>query len=225
VTTDFIGNSLTAGYALSTNGGISFEQPATPPSDSVWKARGPLAVNGSHVYIAAGAEGYGYYVSHDGGTSFTMHETIGALNVSRAFDVAVGNNGTVYLSTSQGIAVSTDNGDTFDTFLTTANGLGSNDIGTLHVNDTTIFAEVNYISDGDWGLAYSIDNGASFTTLTTANGLPDNSIKSVDTFSGYLYVGTFSGLAISADQGASFIVRTDADGLGSNIPRGALYLQ
>ncbi|SCZ63042.1 Ig-like domain-containing protein [Thiohalomonas denitrificans] len=229
VTTDFIANSLPAGYAVSHDGGASFQQPDTSVSDDVWKARGQLAVDGSNVY--ATGNNFGYYYSHDGGATFTMYGWDpkvydGSFSLANPTDVVVDASGDVYVGTEYGIVVSDDGGVTFPTLLTRDNGLGAIPVDLLHYDGTRLYAEVVADSDDPTsfsGLAISSDGGTTFTNLTTADGLPDANLSSIDTYEGYLYVGTFGGLAISADQGTSFTVRTDEHGLGFHVPTAVLF--
>lgn len=63
----------------------------------------------------------------------------------------------------------------------------------------------NYIYVGtSMGLSISSDNGATWTTKTTANGLASNQILDVAVSGTYVYVGTYRGLSISADNGKTF---------------------
>lgn len=56
----------------------------------------------------------------------------------------------------------------------------------------------------------------TFTTLTTANGLPTNNIDGVAVSGSNIYAATPLGFAISTNGGTSFVTRTTANGLGSN---------
>ncbi|HMV45076.1 MAG TPA: hypothetical protein PKD50_21290, partial [Leptospiraceae bacterium] len=53
-----------------------------------------------------------------------------------------------------------------------------------------------------------------FSTRTTANGLPSNSVSSVFVYAdGTIYVGTNSGIGISTDGGSTFSIRNASHGL------------
>ncbi len=97
---------------------------------------------------------------------------------------------------------------------TTANGLGSNGVLDVYVDNAgIIYAATN---GGLAGLSISTNGGTSFTNKTTANGLGDNRVNDVYVDnSGKIYAATYYGLSISTNGGTSFSNKTDANGLGS----------
>lgn len=66
------------------------------------------------------------------------------------------------------------------------------------------------------GLSISTDNGEHWVTRTTANGLPESSVKWLAVSGSAIFVATTKGLAISENGGVTFTSKTTADGLGSD---------
>ncbi len=126
--------------------------------------------------------------------------------------VATTNNGqNVYVGTSQGLAISTDGGKTFN-FVSDPE-LDSDIIHKVMIDsDNFIYAATQQ------GLIVSTDNGKTSKKYTTANGLGDNSTYDVALGSdkSTIYVATYNGLSISTDGGQTFTNKTVVNGLGSN---------
>ena len=119
---------------------------------------------------------------------------------------------TVYVASTNGLAISTNGGATFVN-RTTSNGLANNNVGVVYAEGNTVYAAT--IS----GLSISTDGGATFTTRTTANGLGSNTVLGVYAVGSTVYVSTGGGISISTDGGATFTNRTTTSGLGNNFSR------
>jgi hypothetical protein len=117
--------------------------------------------------------------------------------------------GTGSSSSTGGLSISTDGGQTF-TNKTTANGLGANTVSDISVNGNTVV--VSHRHTGAFGYSISTDGGASFTYI---NG--GSFFYSIFESGGTVYGGSNGvGLKITTDGGNSFTTRTTADGLGSD---------
>ena len=97
------------------------------------------------------------------------------------------------------------------TNLTTANGLGSNNVISVFVSGGKIYAAT------DGGLSISSDGGATFINKTTGDGLGSNTIFDVYVSGDTVFAATSNGLSISTNGGNTFIAnKTTVDGLGDN---------
>jgi hypothetical protein len=72
------------------------------------------------------------------------------------------------------------------------------------------------------GLCVSTNDGANFTTYTTANGLGDNQVNGIALQGGTIYAATKGGLSVSTDGGSHFTNYTTANGLGDNVVYGVV---
>jgi len=86
--------------------------------------------------------------------------------------------------------------------------------GTSSVVDIYVYNGVIFVVGN--GVYYSVDDGATWTHRTTADGLGSNSTYSIYVNGTYIFIGTLAGLSISTDGGASFTNKTTTHGLGSN---------
>jgi uncharacterized delta-60 repeat protein len=115
-------------------------------------------------------------------------------------DVLVTDLGIIYVATDFGLAISVDNGETFQNKFTN-DGLGSNKVNKIFYD---VLSGKLYVATSS-GLSISIDNGISFVNKTTNSGLGSNYVNSVFVdSSGTLYAATENGLSISYDYGESF---------------------
>jgi hypothetical protein len=162
-----------------------------------------IFARGSKVLVGTGGDGL--YVSIDGGATFTARD-VGASFASVHDVLAVDEK--VFAATGDGLAVSVNKGVTF-TLRTTAQGLGSNTVRDLVLDNGLLYAATTS------GLSISDDDGATFTNHTT--GLASTSVNAIAVSGTTVYAATDSGLSISSDGGQSFsVTRTTANGLGSN---------
>ncbi|MEZ0539115.1 ELWxxDGT repeat protein [Fibrella arboris] len=138
----------------------------------------------------------------------TNRTATNGLGSANALGVYVAANGTVYASTTNGLSISTDGGQTFVN-RTTANGLGSNFALNAFVGvDGKLYAATSA------GLGISSDGGNSFS-----NKISNRTVNSVYVDgTGKLYAATggntAAGLGISTDGGNTFTYKTTANGLG-----------
>ena len=152
---------------------------------------------------------YGLYVSTDQGDNFSKTSQDASFNAQKITSLEF-YNGSIYLGTqSDGLAISTDNGATFER-KTVADGLGSNAI-----NDVFALSGKLYVATEN-GLSISSDNGDSFVNKSTTDGLENDRVLTVYGSSGMLYVGTAGGLSISTDGGNSFSNSKSPTELASN---------
>jgi hypothetical protein len=164
---------------------------------------GSIFARGSKVLVGTG--GSGLYVSIDGGATFTARD-VGASLASVSDILAVDEK--VFAATDRGLAVSVNKGVTF-TLRTTAQGLGSNTVRDLVLDNGLLYAATAS------GLSISNNDGATFTNHTT--GLASPSVNAIAVSGTTVYAATDAGLSISSDGGQSFsVTRTTANGLGSN---------
>ncbi|HEX2691840.1 MAG TPA: Ig-like domain-containing protein [Kofleriaceae bacterium] len=155
--------------------------------------------------VLVGTGGGGLYVSIDGGATFTARD-VGA-SLAWVYDVLAVDE-KVFAATDHGLAVSVNKGVTF-TLRTTAQGLGSNTVRDLVLDNGLLYAATAI------GLSISNDDGVTFTNHTT--GLASTSVNAIAVSGTTVYAATDSGLSISNGGGQSFsVTRTTANGLGSN---------
>jgi photosystem II stability/assembly factor-like uncharacterized protein len=122
--------------------------------------------------IIAGKLQYGTFVSHDYGANWV---STGLPNVTIKALVQYGTN--VFAATNNGLYVSADSGDTWQSRLATPTN-------TIAVTDTLLF-----IGDYYGNLQISFDDGYTWTTVN--DGLPGNCISSILIKGEDLYVGTY----------------------------------
>ncbi len=122
----------------------------------------------------------------------------GLLSSANVLDILSGGD-TLYLcTTSNGIIVTSDMGET-TTQITTSNGLPSNNVGSLAINGTNW-----YVATTDAGLAVSTDSGVSFTTIDSSN-----SVMTTDTCFGITFDDVF--VYAGYDDGLLRVPLADAD--------------
>ncbi len=137
-----------------------------------------------------------YYVSTDFGVAISsdgkswQHLTSGsglAGDYVHSFRVV---NGTWFVSTDQGLSISSNQGQSWQT-VTMNNGLGSNNVYRVQAVGKTLYASTEN------GLSFSDDNGASWKTKTLSDGLSGMNISSIAEKKDGLYVATDEGLDLS----------------------------
>lgn len=102
------------------------------------------------------------------------------------------------IATDSGLAISTDNGNSWATITTTPQGLGGNEVNAVYAIGSTIYTALN----NDGGLSVSYDSGKHWTTYTTTNGLSNNTILSVYAVGNTIYAGTNGhGLSYNTNNG------------------------
>jgi VCBS repeat-containing protein len=95
------------------------------------------------------------------------------------------------------------------------NDLPSNQVSAIKLDGGKIYVGTPL------GLAISLDDGATFKTLTTANGLAANQINNIHVAGKLLYVATTDGLSLSSDGGETFVNKSTRDGSLPGAPVGA----
>lgn len=203
------------GIGISTDGGNAF----TVLSKAAGTGNG-LSENGVEAVYAQGATIYavsssGYLdKSVNSGGLFAKQVPTGL----SAENVAV-NGANVYLAgASTGLLVSNNTWGSFTT-TSSANGLPENTVKDVAVNSLGYV----YAATLNTGVGVSINNGASFSAITT---LPANTGSTVSTCGDKLFVGSYnSGLYISLDNGATFVYRSMAtNGSNSDLVWDACYV-
>lgn len=160
------------------------------------KSVSAVYVDGDFIY--AGMERGYLYLSSDGGKSFSQKKNTDGLESVVVNDIT-GYNDAIYVSTTNGIAVSSDKGTTFQ-MLTKDNGLADNDVRQIAFgNDGTLYAATRA------GVSVSSD-GARFTdTYTESDGLPSNNVSGVSiNASGNMAVATDEGVAYKGNSESRF---------------------
>lgn len=117
---------------------------------------------------------------------FTNWTTADGLPGNDLRDVAVANDGNIWLATQSGVAMY--NGSSFTVHNTTSHpGLANNDVYAIA---TTINGEV--WAGTDFGV--SVFNGSSYTTYTTLDGLGDDQVTNIKQApNGDIWIGTING--------------------------------
>lgn len=235
---------------VSTDGGVTFKKTFSSFPTPQWGLHIQDMIEQDGVVYIATSEGL--LISHDGGNTFALKTTADGLGSNVVMNVrAHGSN--VYAGTlvddsgPGGLSVSHDGGNTFlnmtmiNEFPTTAilelvlhgpNILAAPAFVELPPGATLLDINLAIYASKRSGIAISTDGAQTFSTKTTANGLPTNSVRSLFADGSTIYAGgrefnfiegfplpvgsTDTGLAISTDGGNTFATRTIADGLGSN---------
>jgi hypothetical protein len=177
-----------SGVNISTDGGASWQ------SYSNGSYVLSVYASGSNVY--AGTYYGGLLISNNDGATFTTrngansnlggNDSQGQGDLVRA--VYVGQGGTIYAGTANGLSISTDGGTSF------TNVLGGYDVNAVYASGSNVYAGTY-----GGGLFTSNDGGASFS-----NVLVGDSVFAVYESGGTIYAGTFNGLSISTNGGSSF---------------------
>jgi len=145
-------------------------------------------------YLFAGVNPFGILRSEDGGATWTSVNF--GLNVSPTSGYYVSDlitNGTdIFVTTSEmGVFKSSDNGNSWTRF---GNDISTSiSMGTLAIHGTSIYA------GSYWeGLYKSSISSAGWSKVTTGNF--GNTINSIVSYGGNIYIGTESGLYVSSDE-------------------------
>ncbi|MCF6766837.1 hypothetical protein L3V86_00450 [Thiotrichales bacterium 19S11-10] len=164
--------------------------------------------------IYVGTWGGGLYTSIDGGTTWqrTNADDTNGLNSNNINSVFVTEPDNIYLGTDNGLSIY--NGESWSTI---TNGLASNYVQCVFVDDANIYAGTYY------GLSISNDSGTSWTTSLKDAGYFGISAVFVD--GNYIYAGTDKGLYISNDKGSSWTkVDSNTKGFASSNNIGSIYV-
>jgi hypothetical protein len=118
-------------------------------------------------------------------------------------------NGYLYVGCSEGLAMTQqkDGLGTWHQYDSSTSGFCSTNDSVVSITytDGTSFIGIETLSPNEGGVSYSSDDGTSWNTLTTADGLPSNNITRVAGMNGNLFVGTYSDdLVMTADDGTNW---------------------
>ncbi|KYG79215.1 hypothetical protein AWW67_12600 [Roseivirga seohaensis] len=166
-----------------------------------------INTNESTIHVTTGFERL--FTSTDGGESFTEN-----VNIAGRARKVVEFDGVLYVATfNMGLAISTDNGATFDYKNQANNGLADDNVNSIYVNNEAIYVST------DSGLSISTDNGESFVTKTTNDGLGSNTVEEVYAKGSTVYAANSNGgFSVSTDGGETFTSRIGGNsGLTSSI--------
>ncbi|HEX7714560.1 MAG TPA: hypothetical protein VF531_11125 [Bacillota bacterium] len=130
--------------------------------------------------------------STDGGNNFAELTSFAAGSAGTIWQI-FGSANSIYVATSKGLAISTDNGATFNWYLS------GDSVRSVYVSGTTIYAGVIAVSSATNRLAISNDGGKSWTV-----SLDSYQINTVHGSGSTICVATITGLAVSTDSGANF---------------------
>lgn len=115
-------------------------------------------------------------------------------------------NGYLYVGCSEGLAMTQqkDGLGTWHQYDSSTSGFCStNDsIVSITYTDGTSYIGIETVNMDEGGVSYTPDDGTTWYTLTTSDGLPSNNITNVAGMNGNLFVGTFSDdLVMTSDDG------------------------
>jgi len=215
----FASNDIGVGVSVSDDNGAHWTNYTTAQGLASNRVNAVFA-QGPSIYAATWG---GLSVSNDNGAHWTNYTT--AQGLANNFVAAVYAQGpSIYAATFRGLSVSNDNGAHWTTY-TTAQGLGGNDVRAVYARGRSIYvgtfsSSVPYVQGT--GLSVSNDNGATWTTYTTAKGLADDCVKGIYAQGRNIYAATDKGLSVSNDDGAHWIT---AQGLVSDYGINAVFAQ
>lgn len=121
---------------------------------------------------------------------------------------------TIYVAESEGVRISTDDGQSFTFSSNAKNGLGTGtDLSGIHAGAGIVAVATRR------GVGVSTNGGSQYTLYNKENnGLGDDYVLSVCVNGGTIYAATFAGLSLSDDLGVSWTNLTRKDGLqGDNV--------
>lgn len=171
-----------------------------------------VAISPGYIWLACsdsptGTGRGGISRSTDSGATWTNSQFVNGLN--NMFAVWVDGVRTWGGSAGGGISLSVDNGASWTTY-TAINGVGDvqpnragvdyNLQGSINAYDVDVYSNIIWAACTPGGLSKSTDNGASWTTYTTLDGLPDTSCQAVSAGQNAIFVGTASGMAKSTNS-------------------------
>lgn len=211
-----VGNTVYAGMddgvARSVDGGANFVRILTSNAYSSGTSIPVKAIDAldKSVYVTAAGNGVGYYLSTNGGDSFSPPALI-ALKGGGSGVSIVGNRIYVTVGLAQaprGLYVSTDGGTTFSNVTTFNNGI-------IKIPNSVYATGQSVYVGTKSGLFFSTNDAQAFTQRTTANGLGGNSVNDVYAVGNRVYAATDNGLSISTNGGANFTNYNTANGLAA----------
>lgn len=134
------------------------------------------------------------------GTQFFSHHFTGSDSITSIYAAT---NSLIILGTStNGIQVTEDGGQTWDSYNTLNSNIPSDVVNAVFYNGGKLFVATSN------GLGVSSDLGQTFTIYNTTSNpsLPANTVNDVEASGNFWYIATSGGLAVSTDNGASFVI-------------------
>ena len=186
--------SSSAGLLISYDGGVTFEL------RNVRDGLGDNVITDMHVtpdnkiYVGT-TSGLSY--STDGGATFNTYSSELRLPTDDVHGTFVNEQGTMFATTSWGLAVKRAKGGKWFRRRTTDDGLAANYLG--HIDGIN---NVLYVASSQ-GLSVSYDGGETFVSRTTSDGLGSNNIGRIYATDSAVYVSA-NGLYVSYDNGQTF---------------------
>jgi photosystem II stability/assembly factor-like uncharacterized protein len=184
------------GLYRSTNFGGSFTKIRSEPITSIYGWEGKLYALSSS----------GILISDNGVTNFVW-KTFPYMGTD--ISVSTYNNFTrIFVSTSSGLAVSANDGESF-TLRTTNQGLGTNALLRVAASGMYVYTASTA------GLSISMDWGGNFTHATSSHGLGTTDVYGVSVMVTEVYVATRGGLSLSYNAGGTFTTENPSGSLGN----------
>ncbi|MCF6764149.1 hypothetical protein L3V82_00055 [Thiotrichales bacterium 19S3-7] len=163
-----------------------------------------VAIIGSNLFVATNS---GIDVTTTEGLDFTSPTDLGGVTIKKILAL----DQTLYAATSQGIAISSNNGKNWQFSLETK---FFNDI---YIDGNAIYAATTN------GLYISEDMAKTWLRIGLKDGLTSNDTKSVVFANNKLYVGTGKGLSVFEKNNGNWDIITDYDHLNSEVINGLFY--
>jgi hypothetical protein len=187
------------GVAVSDDKGQSFTMRTTASGLGSSSVR-DLALAGDALFAATAG---GVSISTDGGATFTNYTALPSVSVNA---IAVSGS-TVYAATDAGLAISSDGGQTFPAVRTALDGLGSNYVGEIVLEGTTLYVATGepWISGTSNSFSVSTNGGTSFTPHAVSPPHPTLRTESIHVEGSTVRVGAYPAYYLSGDGGQTFV--------------------
>lgn len=191
------------GVSISSDNGKTWRNVYPPQNDvSPYNNIHDVVANGSKIYAATNQ---GLAISQDSGASWKVYLGNAPYDGNKIQGLYISSDGkSIYAATPGGLYIS-------------HNAAQSWKAVTYYKNTRVYVDNGNIYLATAQGLMVSNNDGNNWTTYTTSNGLPSNTVLTVNAVGSTIYVGTDQGVAISNNGGKNWAVYTTANGLGSNI--------
>lgn len=184
------------GFSISTDGGNRFVT-RTEYDGLGDNYTSNVIEHAGNIYVGTVA---GLSVSSDGITFSNKSAADGIGSVYTPSIKDLSSDGTnLYIATDAGLSMPANTGPTEYKTLTTADGLASNSVTGVHVDNGIV-----YVATNGSGLNISSDNGATWLHRTSSDGLVSNTLYDVYAAGNYVHTGGTGSVSISTDGGVSF---------------------
>lgn len=202
----------TQGLSITANYGSSFETKSLPGAKKVFIYIYDL----NTIYV--NCEGQGLAVSTDSGANFDIKDTTNGLPNLSVTDLFFSEiiSGKIYVSTTQGVYYSNDQGENFISIITTQETPQSEYINHLTLIESDSDNSPHYFLASDKGLSFATAVN-DFTNIESSHGLFSSNLSKVliDGYDNLFVVTKEFGLGKSKDFGKSFEMINDSNGLPS----------